>query len=87
MSKHIFASITYQTPDQLHSGRYVDSHVQCTIFNAYFTTSGYSIATADFILGNNPVYATDQADRIQFLNNVIDILYSVNFPEEYVQPQ
>ena len=53
------------------------------VFDAYFTTSGFSIATAELILGNNPQYATDQADRIAFLNNVLDILYDVNFPEGF----
>jgi hypothetical protein len=57
------------------------------IYNAYFSTSGYSIATATYLLDNNPQYATDQADRISFLENVVEILYSVTFPDEFNAPE
>ena len=56
------------------------------VFDAYFTSSAYTIATSQYILDNSPTFTTGQADRIQFLENVVGILYEVNFPTEFVTP-
>jgi len=56
------------------------------IYDAYFTSSAYTIATSSYILDNSPVFTSDQAARISFLESVVGILYEVNFPEEYITP-
>ncbi len=57
------------------------------IYQAYFSTSGYSIASTNYILDNNPVFATLNADRISYLQDVLEVLYNVNFPEEFNIPE
>ena len=57
------------------------------IMNAYYNQTGYSIVAAEFVLDSNPVFASNQDASIAKVNTIIDILYSVNFPEEFVQPE
>ncbi len=57
-----------------------------TVFDAYFTTTGYSIATAQYMLDNNVLFSANHDDETAFLQNVVDILYEVGFPEEYLTP-
>jgi hypothetical protein len=56
------------------------------VFDTYFTTTGYSIATAQYMLDNDVQFAAMQEDETAFLQNVITILYEVGFPEEYLTP-
>jgi hypothetical protein len=56
------------------------------VFNDYFTSSGYAIASAQYMLDNNVQYSKDQADEVEYLQNIINILYEVNFPKEFITP-
>ena len=58
-----------------------------TTYNAYFSSAGYSIAAADFIVSNNPTYASNTQENIEYLNDVISIMYESGFPEGYTVPE
>jgi len=53
------------------------------IYDAYYSNSGYSIAITEYILDNSPAYASDQDSRVEYLENVLEVLYSVSFPDGY----
>ncbi|QMS84454.1 hypothetical protein [Candidatus Xianfuyuplasma coldseepsis] len=55
-------------------------------WDSYFTSTAYTIAITEYLLENNVTYTTDQADNITFLNNIIEVLYEVNFVDEYITP-
>lgn len=57
------------------------------IMNAYYNQTGYSIVAAEFVLDSNPVFASNQDASVAKINTILDILYTVNFPEEFVQPE
>lgn len=56
------------------------------MFNAYYTQTGYSLITTEYILDSSPAYAEDNADHIALLEDILDALYSINFPDEFVLP-
>ncbi len=58
-----------------------------TTYQAYFSASGYSIASVNYILGNNPEYATDGAERLEYLADILEVLYSTNFGEDFIIPE
>jgi hypothetical protein len=57
------------------------------IYSAYFTSSGYSIVSAELMLSMNPVYSINNAEQLAFLEEVLEILYDINFPEGFVIPE
>ena len=57
-----------------------------TMFNSYFTQTGYSLVATQYILDNNGEYTTNDAHHIALLEDILDALYSINFPEGYVRP-
>ena len=56
------------------------------LFNAYFTQTGYSLVTTQYILDNNPEYSENNAEHLALLSEIIDALYDINFPEGFVVP-
>jgi len=56
------------------------------MFNAHFTQTGYSLITTQYILNSNPTYSTDNAGHMALLEDIIEALYAINFPEGYVVP-
>jgi hypothetical protein len=54
------------------------------VFEAYFTQTGFSIVTIEYMLDNNVEFASDNAANLEILNNILDVLYIINFPEEFV---
>jgi hypothetical protein len=56
------------------------------IINAYFTSTGYTIATIDYIVNNNPDFVNPDAGSVSFLQEVLDILFELTFPEEFKTP-
>lgn len=54
------------------------------LFNAYFTQTGFSIVTLNYMFDNNAEFATDNAANLEVLHNILDVLYIINFPEEFV---
>ena len=56
-------------------------------YNAYFTTSGYSIATVNYIFDNNGTFTTDNAEQLELLGNILDVLYNSTFPEGFNVPE
>jgi len=58
-----------------------------SIFSAYFSQTGYSIVTLDYMLNSNPVYATNDAEHETMLELILGALYGINFPSEFVVPE
>ncbi len=58
-----------------------------TMFNSYYTQTGYSLVTTQYLLNNNPVYTTDNAEQLALLEDIIAALYDINFPDEFVLPE
>ncbi len=56
------------------------------LFNAYFTQTGYSLVSTEFLLDSNPVYTYNNTDHMELLAEIVDALYAINFPEEFVRP-
>lgn len=56
------------------------------VIEAYFTSTGYTLATVDYIINNNPDFVNPDAGSAEFLQEVLDILYEVNFPEDFDTP-
>jgi len=57
------------------------------MFNAYFTQTGYSLVTTQYILSAHPVYTTNNDHHMALLQEIIDALYQINFPDEFVRPE
>ncbi|MFK5883607.1 MAG: hypothetical protein QM489_04625 [Candidatus Izemoplasma sp.] len=53
---------------------------------AYFNQTGYSIVAGEYLLGINPVFTNDSVTKLAKVDTIIGILYTVNFPEEFVRP-
>jgi len=56
------------------------------MFNAYFTQTGYSLITTEYILNANPVYSDNNSEHLALLDDILDALYDINFPKEFVMP-
>lgn len=56
------------------------------ILAAYFNTGGYTIASAQYALANDISFTSDEAEQLAFLQTVIDVLYEVTFPDEFLTP-
>jgi len=54
------------------------------VFEAYFSQTGFSVVTINYMLDNNAEFATDNAANLDVLQNILDVLYIINFPEEFV---
>lgn len=56
------------------------------IRSAYFNQTGYSIVAGEYLLGINPVFANDNDVNVAKVDTIVAILYTVNFPDEFVRP-
>ena len=56
------------------------------MFNAHFTQTGYSLITTQYILNSNPTFSTDNTEHMALLEDIIEALYAINFPEGYIVP-
>jgi hypothetical protein len=54
------------------------------LFGLYFGATNYSIIGAEYILDNNATFDLNHSDSIEFLENAIEVLYDVYFPEEFI---
>jgi hypothetical protein len=54
------------------------------IFDAYFTQTGFSIVTLNYMLANNAEFTIDNTTNLETLQDILDVLYIVNFPEGFV---
>ncbi|MBN2604792.1 MAG: hypothetical protein JXR62_03065 [Bacilli bacterium] len=70
-------------PDSVYKA--VDAYVS-TIYDAYFTQTGTSIAVTNYMLANSPVYGPASTQQVSNLEDILAVLYAVNFPEEFVVP-
>lgn len=79
-------------------GKAIDSSLPTSVYNAcetffgptytaYFTSSSFSIVSAEFILDNSPQFAANTADRVAYIEVVREILYSNTFEEGFVVPE
>ena len=75
------ADFTVPTAVRKALSSYYDS-----IFDAYFTASGYTIAAATYMIENDATFANDQVDQMAFLQTVIDVLFEVAFPDAFLTP-
>ncbi len=55
-----------------------------SIFDAYFTQTGFSIVTLNYMFDNNATFTTDNAGNLESLQSILDVLYVINFPEGFV---
>lgn len=53
-----------------------------TLFDAYFSQTGFSIAAINYMLDNNAQF-TD-ASNVGSLESILEVLYTLNFPDEFV---
>lgn len=53
-------------------------------FEAYFTQTGYSIVSINYMLDNGINFTNDNTAGMDTLQNILDVLYIVNFPEGFV---
>jgi len=84
-NKQRFATIGGElTTDLLPSTVYqsVDLYYK-DIFDAYFTQTAFSIVTINYMFDNNIEYVNDNAVNLEVLENIIDVLYIINFPEGF----
>lgn len=56
------------------------------IFNSYFTQTGYSLITTEYILDASPEYIDGNAEHLELLEDILDALYNINFPKGYILP-
>ncbi len=56
-------------------------------YSAYFSNASYSIVAAKYITDNNPTYATNNDVNIEYLEDIIDIMYKSGFPEGFIAPE
>ncbi len=54
------------------------------MFNAYFTQTGYSLVTAEYMLDSRPEYTDNDAASITLLEDILAALYDINFPDGFV---
>ena len=57
------------------------------IFSNYFSQTGYSIVTIDYMLNSNPVYTSNDAVSEAMLELIMEALYGINFPSEFIVPE
>ncbi len=55
-----------------------------SIFDAYFTQTGFSIVTLNNMFDNNTTFTVDNTAHLDALQNILDVLYIINFPEGFV---
>ena len=61
----------------------IDSYYGET-FDAYFSQTGLSVVILEYMFDNNPVYATNNAENLETLQDILDVLYDVNFKDGFV---
>jgi len=54
------------------------------MFNTYFTQTGYSLITAEYMLNSSPEYTDNDDESIALLEEILAALYDINFPDGYV---
>ncbi|MCF7927252.1 MAG: hypothetical protein K9L74_06750 [Candidatus Izimaplasma sp.] len=55
------------------------------LLDAYYSSTGYSIVATEFLLDNNVEYTLNDSENINYLENLLDEFYSINFPEEFIR--
>ena len=61
----------------------IDSYYGTT-FDAYFSQTGFSIVTLNYMFDTNAEFTTDNAANLEVLQDILDVLYIINFPEGFV---
>lgn len=56
------------------------------IYDAYFTQTGASIATANYMLANNVTFGPASTQDASNVEDIRDVLYIVNFPDGFLAP-
>ncbi len=74
VSSELLPSTVYQAIDTSYGA----------VFNAYFSQTGLSIVTLNYMFDSNPVFATDNAGNTAIIQDILDVLYLINFPEGFV---
>ena len=54
------------------------------LFDAYFTQTGFSIVTVNYMNDLNVEFTDDNTGNLETLQSILDVLYLINFPEEFV---
>lgn len=84
-----FASLESKQATVLLAGSVYDAleNYYSAMFSAYFSQTGYSIVTADYMLNSSPAYDSNNAEHLAMLQDILDTLYSINFPSEFIVPE
>ncbi len=54
------------------------------MFEAYFSQTGFSIVSLNYMLDNDVEFGVDDAGKMESLQNILEVLYIINFPEGFV---
>lgn len=74
VSGELLPTNVYQTIDSSYG----------SVFAAYFSQTGLSIVTLNNMFDNNPVFASNNDVNKAALQDILDTLYIINFPEGFV---
>jgi hypothetical protein len=61
----------------------LDSYYRA-MFEAYFSQTGFSIVSLNYMLDNDVEFGVDDAGKMESLQNILEVLYIINFPEGFV---
>lgn len=81
-----FATLTHNSTDVSLPTSVYDAvaYYFGSTYNAYFTSTGYSIESINYMLDNNVTFSVDSALSVSYLEAILEILYNNNFPEGYI---
>ncbi len=56
-----------------------------SVFNAYFSQTGFTVVITEYILGNSPYYYMgDNSDKLDYIGDLLEAFYQINFPEGFI---
>ena len=55
------------------------------VYEKYYSGSGYSIATTEWMIENGVVYTTNPTENLTYLNGVLEVLKDINFGELVIE--
>lgn len=61
----------------------LDSYYR-SMFEAYFSQTGFSIVSLNFMFDNDVEFATNNAEKIISLESILEVLYIINFNDGFV---
>jgi hypothetical protein len=56
-------------------------------YSSYFTATSYSIETINYMIDNDVTFEVDSPLSTSYLEDILEVLYSNNFPEGFIVPE